>query len=98
VLRHAGSHDACDAAVELEEGLVSDIDHKNVADPDETLDWGERGSSVKSTLGWSGYGLGNESTIWVSTLNPRWSWSATASSSMSPQPRRGLECLSSAAT
>lgn len=53
---------------------MSGIDHKNIAEPDETIDWGAHGKSEKSTLGWSGYGLGNESTVWVSTLNPGWSW------------------------
>ena len=41
---------------------------------DETIDWGEQGTSTKVTLGWPGYGVGNESTIWLSTLEPGWSW------------------------
>jgi hypothetical protein len=50
------------------------IEQKSVKEPDETIDWGEHGSSVQVTLGFAGYGLGNESTIWLSTLKPGWSW------------------------
>jgi hypothetical protein len=38
------------------------------------LDWGEQGASAWVTLGFAGYGLGNESTVWLSTLKPDWSW------------------------
>ena len=50
------------------------IEQKSVNEPDQTADWGEQGSSVQVTLGFAGYGLGNESTVWLSTLNPGWSW------------------------
>lgn len=53
---------------------MAGIEHKNLSDADESIDWGEFGTSAKVSLGWSGYGLGNESTIWVSTLKPGWSW------------------------
>jgi hypothetical protein len=50
------------------------VETKNVSEPDETVDYGEEGSSARVTLGFSGYGLGNESTVWLSTLKPGWSW------------------------
>lgn len=50
------------------------IERGSVGEPTETIDWGEHGMSAKVTLGFSGYGLGNESTIWLSTLKPGWSW------------------------
>jgi len=53
---------------------VAGIEQKSVNQPDETIDWGEHGNSVQVTLGFSGYGLGNESTVWLSTLEPGWSW------------------------
>ena len=46
---------------------MAGIEQKSVNDPDETVDWGEQGESVKVTLGFAGYGLGNESTVWLST-------------------------------
>lgn len=53
---------------------MAGIEHKGVGDADETIDWGEQGQSVRLTLGFSGYGIGNESTVWLSTLRPGWSW------------------------
>jgi hypothetical protein len=53
---------------------MAGIDNKNVSAPDESIDWGEQGGSVRVTLGWQGYGIGNESTVWLSTLEPGWSW------------------------
>jgi hypothetical protein len=53
---------------------MAGIEQKSINDPDETIDWGEQGNSVQVTLGFAGYGLGNESTIWLSNLNPGWSW------------------------
>jgi hypothetical protein len=50
------------------------IEQGSVSEPTEEIDWGEHGKSAKVTLGFSGYGLGNESTIWLSTLKPGWSW------------------------
>jgi hypothetical protein len=53
---------------------MAGIESKNVGEPDEVIDWGEQGGSAKLTLGFAGYGIGNESTVWVSTLRPGWSW------------------------
>ena len=53
---------------------MAGIEQKSLNDPDETVDWGEQGESVKVTLGFAGYGIGNESTVWLSTLKPGWSW------------------------
>jgi hypothetical protein len=50
------------------------IEQKNLAQPDETVSYGEQGSSAKVTLGFAGFGLGSESTVWLSTLRPGWSW------------------------
>ena len=53
---------------------MAGIEQGNVSEPTEVIDWGDHGSSTKVTLGLSGYGLGNESTIWLSRLEPGWSW------------------------
>jgi hypothetical protein len=53
---------------------MAGIEQKSVNEPDETIDWGEQGTSVQVTLGFAGYGVGNESTVWLSTLEPGWSW------------------------
>jgi hypothetical protein len=50
------------------------IEQGRVSEPNEEIDWGEHGKSAQVTLGFSGYGLGNESTVWLSTLKPGWSW------------------------
>lgn len=53
---------------------MAGIEHKNVAEPDEEVSYGEQGTSKKVTLGFAGFGLGSESTVWLSTLQPGWSW------------------------
>ena len=53
---------------------MAGIEIKSIDQPDEVIDWGEQGRSMQVTLGFAGYGLGNESTIWLSTLQPGWSW------------------------
>lgn len=53
---------------------MAGIEHKNVGQPDEEVSYGEQGKSAKVTLGISGFGLGSESTVWLSTLRPGWSW------------------------
>jgi hypothetical protein len=50
------------------------IEQGRVSEPADVIDWGEHGKASKVTLGFSGYGLGNESTVWLSTLKPGWSW------------------------
>lgn len=50
------------------------IERKSLNEPDERVDYGEHGASVRVTLGISGYGVGSESTVWLSTLRPGWSW------------------------
>ena len=53
---------------------MAGIESKNVGQPDEVADYGEHGESAKLTLGIAGFGLGSESTVWLSTLRPGWSW------------------------
>jgi hypothetical protein len=53
---------------------MAGIEHKNVGQPDEEVSYGEQGKSAKVTLGFLGFGLGSESTVWISTLRPGWSW------------------------
>jgi hypothetical protein len=50
------------------------IERKNVDEPDERSDYGAQGTSVRVTLGMAGYGIGSESTVWLSELQPGWSW------------------------
>lgn len=47
---------------------------KSLDQPEEVVDYGEQGKSEKVTVGFPGYGLGSESTVWRSTLLPGWSW------------------------
>jgi hypothetical protein len=53
---------------------MAGIEHKNIDQPDEREDYGEQGKAAKVTLGMVGMGLGSESTVWLSTLQPGWSW------------------------
>ena len=53
---------------------MAGIDSGNVGRPDEVADYGEHGRSVRVTVGMTGFGMGSESTIWLSTLQPGWSW------------------------
>jgi hypothetical protein len=53
---------------------MAGIEQKNVSQPDEGVDYSEQGKSAKVTLGISGFGLGSESTVWLSTLRRGWSW------------------------
>jgi hypothetical protein len=53
---------------------MAGIERKNVDRPDDEVDFGDQGRSVKVALGHAGYGIGSESTIWLSTLRPGWSW------------------------
>ena len=66
----------------IAEGYTTDADVEAMRqrDPDvtpvadEEADYGELGRSARVTLGFSGFGIGNESTVWLSTLRPGWSW------------------------
>lgn len=53
---------------------MAGIERKNVGEPDEEVDYGEEGRSAKVAIGIPGFGLGSESTVWLSTLRPGWSW------------------------
>jgi hypothetical protein len=53
---------------------VAAIESKTIDEPDEVVDWGEQGRSARVTVGIAGFGLGSESTVWLSTLRPGWSW------------------------
>lgn len=53
---------------------MAGIEQKSLSQPDDGVDYGEQGRSSKVTLGFAGFGLGSESTVWLSTLLPGWSW------------------------
>jgi hypothetical protein len=53
---------------------MAGIEQKNVSQPDQEADYGDQGTSARVTLGVAGFGIGSESTIWLSTLKPGWSW------------------------
>jgi hypothetical protein len=53
---------------------LAGIERKGLGQPDSSADYGEHGTSAKVTLGMAGLGLGGESTVWLSTLRPGWSW------------------------
>jgi hypothetical protein len=53
---------------------MAGIESRNLGQPDEVADYGEHGSSAKVTLGIAGFGLGSESTVWLSRLRLGWSW------------------------
>jgi hypothetical protein len=53
---------------------MAGIEQRNVREPDEEVEYGEEGRSAKVTLGFGGFGIGSESTVWLSTLQPGWSW------------------------
>lgn len=53
---------------------MAGIERGNFDEPDDSADYGEQGKAAKLTLGMTGFGLGGESTVWLSTLEPGWSW------------------------
>ena len=53
---------------------MAGIESKNLGQPDEVSDYGEHGESARVTLGMAGFGFGSELTVWLSTLEPGWSW------------------------
>ena len=53
---------------------MAGIDKKSFGNPDEVTDFGGQGKSNRLTIGMEHFGLGNESTVWQSTLEPGWSW------------------------
>jgi hypothetical protein len=53
---------------------MAGIEQKSLHQPDDRDDYGEHGESAKVTVGIPGYGIGSESTVWLSTLRPGWSW------------------------
>jgi hypothetical protein len=53
---------------------MAGIEHKNLSQPDEAVDYGGGSTAAKVTVGVPGFGLGNDSTVWLSTLQPGWSW------------------------
>jgi hypothetical protein len=50
------------------------IEQKSFDHPDSETDYGEQGKAARVTLGTRGFGIGSESTVWRSTLEPGWSW------------------------
>jgi hypothetical protein len=50
------------------------IEQKSVHEPDDRIDWGDQGSAARVTVGATGFGIGSESTVWLSRLRPGWSW------------------------
>ena len=53
---------------------MAGIERKSLNEPDDSVDYGELGTAAKVTVGMAGFGLGSESTVWLSTLRPGWSW------------------------
>ncbi len=53
---------------------MAGIVRKSLLEPDDRVDYGEHGDGAKVTVGFPGFGLGNESTVWLSTLRRGWSW------------------------
>ena len=53
---------------------MAGIERKSLSQPDDRTDYGEQGTSSKVTVGMAGFGVGSESTVWLSTLHPGWSW------------------------
>jgi len=53
---------------------MAGIERKSFDQPDERADYGEQGKTARVTLGMAGFGIGSESTVWLSTLRPGWSW------------------------
>lgn len=53
---------------------MAGIEQKSLYQPDDRVEYGNEGEAVKVTVGIPGYGLGSESTVWLSTLRPGWSW------------------------
>jgi hypothetical protein len=53
---------------------VAGIDRGSFSEPDDEVAYGTHGKAAKVTLGMPGFGLGSESTVWLSTLSPGWSW------------------------
>lgn len=53
---------------------MAGIEVKNIGEPDEEVSYGEQGAAARATLGIAGYGIGSESTVWLSKLEPGWSW------------------------
>ena len=45
---------------------MAGIEHKSLGQPDTEVDYGEQGKAAKVTLGMAGFGLGSESTVWLS--------------------------------
>jgi len=53
---------------------MAGIERKGFDEPDQRADYGEHGQAARVTLGMAGFGIGSESTVWLSTLRPGWSW------------------------
>jgi hypothetical protein len=53
---------------------MAGIELGNLDEPDDEVGYGDEGAASKVTLGFQGFGIGNESTVWRSTLLPGWSW------------------------
>ena len=53
---------------------MSGIERKSLEDPDGRTDYGREGDAAQVTIGFNGFGIGNESTLWRSNLKAGWSW------------------------
>jgi hypothetical protein len=53
---------------------MAGIERKSLNQPDDTADYGEQGKAAKVTAGMAGFGISSESTVWLSTLEPGWTW------------------------
>ncbi len=53
---------------------MAGIERKSLHEPEERVEYGDDGEATKVTIGIPGFGLASESTVWLSTLRPGWSW------------------------
>ena len=58
---------------------MAGIEQKSFSQADAVSDYGDQGKAEKVTLGMSGFGLGSESTVWLSTLKRVGAGSGTSS-------------------
>lgn len=53
---------------------MAGIERRSLSEPDNEVDYGGESKAAKVTVGMAGFGLGSESTVWLSSLRPGWSW------------------------
>ena len=69
---------------------MAGIERKSLNEPDDSVDYGELGMAAKVTVGMAGFGLGSESTVWLSTLRRAGAGSATSSRTCHSRTARSI--------